>query len=334
MQTIPRSLVPAFLLALAPFAAAQTGALDQTSPWSNAGYNGDAASLTWQAEVQAGLTGQLEGFTLQCTGAAGATLRVALRAGAGWNTTPILFQTTIAKPTAGTDNVFVNVTSANLQVTPGSLFVIEMQGQGTGLGLNGSYVAPPGTPLYPRYLFLNGPGCFADCGWRIGFQTYVVQGSAAADFCPGDGSGTACPCGNNSVPGAGEGCLNSLGLGGELDVTGLASIAGDTLVLQGAQMPNSSALYFQGTTRLNGGAGSAFGDGLRCAGGTIIRLGTKANTAGFSQYPAAGDPAVSVRGLVTAPGTRTYQIWYRNAATFCTASTFNLSNGVEVTWTP
>jgi hypothetical protein len=25
-------------------------------------------------------------------------------------------------------------------------------------------------------------------------------------------------------------------------------------------------------------------------------------------------------------------VWYRNAAVFCTASTFNLSNGLQVTW--
>jgi hypothetical protein len=43
---------------------------------------------------------------------------------------------------------------------------------------------------------------------------------------------------------------------------------------------------------------------------------------------------VSVRGLITTPGTRTYQVWYRNSAAFCTASTFNLTNGVEITWNP
>jgi hypothetical protein len=37
---------------------------------------------------------------------------------------------------------------------------------------------------------------------------------------------------------------------------------------------------------------------------------------------------------VTAPGVRTYQAWYRNAAAFCTASTFNLTNGVQLTWGP
>jgi hypothetical protein len=99
-------------------------------------------------------------------------------------------------------------------------------------------------------------------------------------------------------------------------------------------MPSSSALYFQGTTKLNSGMGIAFGDGLRCAGGSIVRLGTKNNVGGGSQYPVGPDPSVSVRGLVAAPGLRTYQIWYRNAAAFCTPSTFNLTNAVVVIWSP
>ena len=72
-----------------------------------------------------------------------------------------------------------------------------------------------------------------------------------------------------------------------------------------------------------------------CVAGSIVRLGTKSNSAGGSTYPASGDPSVSVRGLVPAAGaTRSYQVWYRNAAAFCTTSTFNLSNGVSVTWAP
>jgi hypothetical protein len=157
---------------------------------------------------------------------------------------------------------------------------------------------------------------------------------AFAAFCPGDGSGAACPCANSSAIGANEGCLSSLGTGGKLTGSGNASLAADTAVLNGTQMPSSSALYFQGTTQLGGGAGASFGDGLRCASGTIIRLKTVTNVAGASQYPQAGDPSVSVKGMVAAPGTRTYQVWYRNAAAFCTVSTFNLTNGVEVSWGP
>ncbi|MBL8862775.1 MAG: hypothetical protein JNK02_12315 [Planctomycetes bacterium] len=151
-------------------------------------------------------------------------------------------------------------------------------------------------------------------------------------FCLGDGSAAACPCSNTSTVGSGEGCLNSLGVGGLLTAAGAASLAADSVLLTGSGMPNSSALYFQGTSQQGGGLGVAFGDGLRCAGGAIIRLGTKSNSAGGSSYPGVGDQPVSVRGLVGAPGTRTYQIWYRNAAAFCTPSTFNLSNGVEIAW--
>jgi hypothetical protein len=154
---------------------------------------------------------------------------------------------------------------------------------------------------------------------------------AGTSFCSGDGSGTACPCGNSGL--AGNGCASSVNpAGANLSGIGATSLANDQLVLYGAGMPNSSALYFQGTSQVSGGLGSAFGDGLRCAGGTIIRLGTKTNVGGASQYPAPGDLPVSQRGLVTTPGTRTYQVWYRNAATFCTPSTFNLTNGYEITW--
>jgi len=151
-------------------------------------------------------------------------------------------------------------------------------------------------------------------------------------FCFGDGSGTACPCGNVSAPGGGAGCLSSLGTGGLLVSSGIPSVSTDTLVLTGSQMPNSSALYFQGTTKQASGAGSLFGDGLRCVAGTTIRLGTKTNVVGTSQYPIGVDASVSVRGACTPGAVRHYQVWYRNAAAFCSASTFNLTNGLTVTW--
>jgi hypothetical protein len=151
-------------------------------------------------------------------------------------------------------------------------------------------------------------------------------------YCFGDGSATACPCANASPVGNASGCLSSLGTGGKLTAVGTASLSGDDVVLNGSQMPNSSALYFQGMTRQSGGMGIVFGDGLRCVGGSIARLKTVTNTLGVSQIPQAGDPSLSVKGNITSPGTRTYQIWYRNAAGFCSASTFNLSNGLEIAW--
>ncbi len=153
-------------------------------------------------------------------------------------------------------------------------------------------------------------------------------------FCFGDGSGTPCPCGNASAAGAYEGCLSSLGIGGRLRATGDASVANDTLVLRGTRMPDSPTLYFQGTNRAQNGAGAPFGDGLRCAVGSIVRLGIEQNVAGGSVHPAPGDAPISTRGANAAGQTRTYQAWYRNSASFCTGATFNLTNGAALTWIP
>jgi len=184
---------------------------------------------------------------------------------------------------------------------------------------------------------INDAGQIAVYARRIStnqLRAVLLTPNETMPFCLGDGSGTACPCGNDAPAGSGAGCLNSLGTGGRLASTGTPSIAADTLVLHGSGMPDSTVLYFQGTTQLNGGAGSVFGDGLRCAGGSVIRLGAKVNVAGASQYPAAGDPSISVRGANAAGDVRTYQGWYRNAAAFCQSATFNLTNGLQATWAP
>ena len=83
---------------------------------------------------------------------------------------------------------------------------------------------------------------------------------------------------------------------------------------------------------MNGGAGALFGDGLRCVSTNIIRLGVAINASGSSGYPQPGNPPVSVRGTITAPGTRYYQVWYRNTAPYCSAAGFNFTNGLQVVW--
>lgn len=177
-------------------------------------------------------------------------------------------------------------------------------------------------------------GAFFDAGGLSAYRlaTWEGCGTIGTTVCAGDGSGAACPCANYGA--AGSGCASSLGSGARLTATGSPSVLFDTVTLECDGMPNATALYFQGTQSIGGGAGSAFGDGLRCAGGTVVRLAVKVNVAGASWYPEAGDASVSERGLLPASGgSRTYQVWYRNAATFCTFAAFNLSNGVEVTWT-
>jgi hypothetical protein len=174
-------------------------------------------------------------------------------------------------------------------------------------------------------------GTVAGTGGADGFVLELTR--TALEYCVGSGAGTPCPCGNASPAEQNAGCQNSLGVGARIVDRGASSLAADTLGLAGSQMTDGTALYFQGTAAVLGGAGAVFGDGLRCAAGTVVRLGSKANVNGASEYPGAGDPSVSLRGLVTSPGTRTYQLWYRNVAAFCAPESFNLSNGLLVTWT-
>jgi len=150
-------------------------------------------------------------------------------------------------------------------------------------------------------------------------------------FCFGISMLAVCPC---TPSASGNGCPNSVNLGGaNLVASGTASILSDTLVLSGTGMPDGSALYFQGTNRVDGGSGASFGDGLRCAGGVITRLGTKTNVAGVSRYPEPGDPSISQVGGLTTTSSRTYQVWYRDPTPYCTPAAFNLTNGFEVAWT-
>jgi hypothetical protein len=156
-------------------------------------------------------------------------------------------------------------------------------------------------------------------------------------YCFGDGSGTACPCANESAPGDESGCLNSFGSGGKLTGTGTASVGADSFTLVGSGMPpTATALYFQANQAAAAGAGSVFGDGLLCASGGVVRLGALFNVGGGSTFPPAATNPLSIRGSIPALGaTRRYQVWYSNAAAgFCPPAGFNVTNGLEVTWIP
>ena len=212
--------------------------------------------------------------------------------------------------------------------------------QGGGVPSGGGAVAASLSSNAQRLVFESGatslllPQVDANGGTSDVFYRELGDPLAPTGTCFGDGSGATCPCGNQAPQSARIGCTNSLGTGGLLGTSGQSQLSADTLTLQASQMPSGPALYFQGSAILGGGAGSVFGDGLRCAGGMIVRLKVVQNVAGSSQYPAGGDVSASVRGLVSVPGSRVYQTWYRDSAAYCTASTFNLTNGVMVAWRP
>ncbi len=156
-------------------AAAQTGSLDQESPVGDIWFNADAPAYVWQQQVRAGLAGQLEGISLNLTGEVGtskAVLEIAL--GDTWST-DIVFATVI---TLQEDQAwhFIDTTTADIQLQPGDTFVIQTQGNNTGMKILGTHVEPPDQPLYPEPLFLN-TGQFDDGGWRQGFRSYILTNS-------------------------------------------------------------------------------------------------------------------------------------------------------------
>jgi hypothetical protein len=113
-------------------------------------------------------------------------------------------------------------------------------------------------------------------GYNGAEGSFIIRADVdtGAPFCIGDGiSATPCPCGNNSATSLESGCLNSTGSAGRLTATGRADVSSDTVTLNGTAMPaNSTCLFFQGTAKQGSGFGAVFGDGLRCAAGTVIRL--------------------------------------------------------------
>ncbi len=159
---------------------------------------------------------------------------------------------------------------------------------------------------------------------------------SGSPYCFGDGSGTACPCGNSSAPGSGTGCANSTGSGARLSGSGIPHVSADTLVLHAVGLPpNVLTVIFQGQANVAGGAGSPYGDGLRCVQTGLRRIAARsASSGGALSYPGAGDPSVSVRGQVPTSGAlRYYQITYRNQAGPC-GTHLNLTNGLAVAWAP
>jgi hypothetical protein len=147
----------------------------------------------------------------------------------------------------------------------------------------------------------------------------------------------ACPCNNPST--ANAGCNNSSATGGAtLAASGVASLANDSLAFhQSGELASSLSIFLQGTGDVAGG--TTFGGGVRCAGGTLMRLFTHNAAGGSVSAPIAGDPSVSARsaalGDTIAPcGTRYYQVYYRDPnLAFCAAG-FNIGSGIRALWMP
>jgi len=224
--------------------------------------------------------------------------------------------------------------TAEIQITGGDSFIVPIDGlDSLPIYQTGQFTSNPDGSLHLEATETHSFVLF-DPTTSITFDLNL-SGTIVADevfdivtFCSGDNSGTPCPCGNSAGPG--EGCMNGAGQGGLLTTGGSASIGSNNLVLRGSQLiPSQPGLYFQGNNAVNSGNGNPFGDGLRCAGGGVIRLQVR-----FADTAGASETSISVSGAgAVAPGdVKRYQIWYRDPNTTFCGFGFNLSNGVEVSW--
>jgi hypothetical protein len=187
-------------------------------------------------------------------------------------------------------------------------------------------------------LFVGGQFSSAGGGTQSrGIAKWTTCSLPIESFCPGDQTLSHCPCDNSGV--SGHGCNNSISSGGAL-LTASGTTSPDTLVLtSSAELPSALSIFLQGNVETQ--FVLAFGDGLRCIGGQLLRLYVKNALNGAAVAPRLGDPSISARsaalGDPISPGSRRYyQVYYRDPdLSFCpspSGSTFNVSNGMRVTW--
>jgi hypothetical protein len=167
----------------------------------------------------------------------------------------------------------------------------------------------------------------------------VAERDEVSAFCFGYGRSAPCPCGNQAVVGAGQGCANSLGDAARLASDGEPSLASDTLVLTSAgEVANTASVFLQGSAQM---APVPFGDGLLCIGLNLKRLYVHAAVGNVVFAPQASDLSIPARSAalgdpIAVDSLRFYQVYYRDGLTsFCPpplGSSWNVSSGLAVLW--
>jgi hypothetical protein len=224
-----------------------------------------------------------------------------------------------------------------------------------------SFYSADGTLLAIRPLDVPGGCTWVWNGWDAGtgpaIKTILLRGSnngalllddlqvdfgprsPGTDTCfPGTGSVLACPCDNRGE--LGRGCANSaVASGARLDASGVASLQADTLQFTtSGERPTATSVVLQGSAAVPNGAG--FGQGVRCAGGSLKRLYVKTAAGGSIVAPGTGERPVSERSgelgdTIVAGTSRWYAVYYRDPFVLggCpAANTFNLTQTQLVTW--
>ena len=234
----------------------------------------------------------------------------------------------------GGDPLLVNLAGGDVRLTSSSPCA--------DAGSNALVPAGTTTDLYGNARFADDP-TVADTGVGnipiVDMGAHELPNTLYTFFCAGDGTlATACPCANTGA--SGRGCLNSDSFSPGALLTASGAASPDTVVLSSSDMLASvPCIFLQGDAVVTNGI--VFGDGVRCVGGQLKRLGLKIASGGIASYPGVGDPSISARSAALgdgiAPGSqRFYQVYYRDSdPNFCPApqgNTWNVGSGVIVNW--
>ena len=171
----------------------------------------------------------------------------------------------------------------------------------------------------------NGEAVAYEDGILVGYWEGEVSvryiGPATSAFCAG--AEIVCPCGNQGVPDAGCDTPQSTG-GVRAEVTTFDPFASFAVVTCSGfpAMSSPGAVLLRSGTQL--ATPAPFGDGVRCVGVPVVRLGATT---------AVGGSSVHAFGHGAGAGAYHYQAWYRSSpAGFCTPEAFNASSGVTLVW--
>jgi len=234
----------------------------------------------------------------------------------------------------GTNDLLVGAPTAGLggevlllSGLAGSTLTTVQTGQpGAQLGHAVTSLSVVGAPEWASAAPLGDLGPSVDHGTVTLYSDSIQLGEI---FCAGDGTAAPCPCGNLGP--SDHGCANGDGTGAHLRGSGSSSVQSADLVFTATSLPQDQpALLYTGVNRIQSGQGVAFGDGLRCTGGAVVRLGVQfTDTLGGASW----GPLFS-NAPWTAGTTRHFQAWYRNNPVSACGSGFNFSNGYTIAFTP
>ncbi|MFT4541323.1 MAG: hypothetical protein ACI841_001051 [Planctomycetota bacterium] len=120
---------------------------------------------------------------------------------------------------------------------------------------------------------------------------------------------------------------NSTGSAASIAGFGSASVLSNSLQLVAGPVPQQPGLFYYGPNQIQ----LTFGNGFRCIGGAIVRLPVMSPTAGELIFN-LDNTNVPPAGAIIPGSVWNFQAWYRDPQGGGAA--YNLSNGLEVTFTP